>query len=417
MSGGSDHSLRNSLWAGLAFFAATRVLVMAVAFAVAGDQPLPGSHGWHSPIPTMRWDAGHYLYIFMHGYPPLVDGALPRPPASEVAAFLPGYPLAARPLGRWMSPDAALVTVTHVAALVGMVFLYLWSRRHGGQRAAFWCVVLLSAYPPAMYFSTGYADGLFFALVALALWLLDRGRPFWSALACGLASATRPTGLAVAAVLAVWVLVQGPTGRWGRRLVRAAVVGAIAVSGFVAYQLYLWAHYDRPDAFFAVQESWTPPQGPEPPLLWLVTLKPVTQPLSKPVKYLARGVYYLVTLDGTRAREQLGALIVPPTWNAWWNVILLTAGIVGLIRPGKIPRLLFLLPILIFMEAWLPDPYRGGRLIGIARYQLAALPSFLLLATWMVSWRRPASRYAAIATLLVMQCLYVRYFVNIGLSS
>ena len=74
-------------------------------------------------------------------------------------AFFPAYPLMARPLARWMRPEVALIVLTHAAALLATVLLYLWARRRYDGRVAFWSAVFMSVYPPAMFFSTGYADG------------------------------------------------------------------------------------------------------------------------------------------------------------------------------------------------------------------------------------------------------------------
>jgi hypothetical protein len=71
-----------------------------------------------------------------------------------------------------------------------------------------------------------------------------------------------------------------------------------------------------------------------------------------------------------------------------------------------------LLPILVFLEAYLPDPDRGSRLIGNARYQLMALPAFPLLASWLAAPRLAPARYLLCAGMLALQCVYIRLFVN-----
>ena len=79
-------------------------------------------------------------------------------------------------------------------------------------------------------------------------------------------------------------------------------------------------------------------------------------------------------------------------------------------RPSRASR--FLLPIFVFLLAYLPDPVNGGRLVGIARYQLAALPCFALLAGWRVLRRWPVVFVVLLAAAFFLQCLYVRGFCN-----
>lgn len=381
----------------LGAFVLIRAVVMIAAHTApqTAGRPEAAADWWK--VPTLRWDGGHYRTILETGYPRR-DGQLPPAPESDTVAFFPLYPLMARPLAAWMSPSLALVVLTHFASAVAMVFLYLWARRRYNPRTAFWCVLVLSAYPPAMFFSAAYADGLLVLWVALTLWLLEHRRVWSAGLICGLATATRPTGLVLAAVLMLWAIQHRPKCPWPRQLARLGALGMLSISGLLAYQLYLWHYYQRPDAFVAVQSNWEKTDPQDNPVLWIVTLKPVLQPALGPLKYALRG--------------DIERLLTPVRWNALWNVILVTIGIIGLARPGPVPRVFFLLPILVFLEAWLPDPCRGHRLLGIARYQLMALPSFLLLAAWMTTRWPALLRAGLIVVWLMMQCMYVRAFAN-----
>jgi len=380
------------LGSALAGFLCIRAIILAAALMAPQDRSRPGSPEYWSDLPLVRWDAGHYAYILQHGYPP-------GPPTSDTIAFFPGYPLVARPLARWLSPDLALVIASHLASLIGVLFLYAWSTRRSNPRAAFWCVLLLAAYPPAMFLSVGYADGLLFMCVAVTLWLLEHQRVFAAACVSALATATRPTGLAVAAIVVIWAWLHGRRGRRPRRALRLLLIGAVSVSGLVAFQAYLWRHCGQPDAFFAVQSNWAHKSEVRHPIVKILTLKPVLQPLLRPIKYIIRG--------------QFSRLLEPTkVWNPLFNFLILLLAVKGLIRPRNIPRVLFLLPVFIFLMAYLPDPCRGGRLVGVARYQLAALPCFLLLADWVASrWSR-LGRYGLLVAQIALQCLYVRGFVN-----
>lgn len=189
-----------------------------------------------------------------------------------------------------------------------------------------------------------------------------------------------------------------PTSGLPRELARLSATGLLSISGLIAFQLYLWHYYQRPDAFVAVQSNWAEAKPRAHPILETLTLKAVIPPAFGPLKYAIRG--------------DISELLTPTRWNALWNVLLVSLGVVGLIRPGRVPRVFYLLPILVFLEAWLPDPVRGGRLVGIARYQLMALPSFLLLAHWMANRWPAVLRLALCAGWLALQCLYLRHYVN-----
>jgi len=385
-------------WIGLAgaaaIYVATRVIVLAVALLVphhpaSPAQALPG-------LPLIRHDACHYLYITEHGYRGL-------PADSDALAFFPGYPLAARLLLEWMPPQIALVVLSHAAGLVGVCFLFAWSRQHGGRRVAWWCVCALCTYPGAMFFSTGYADGLFFMAVAIALWLLNGGRLFSAAVVSGWGTLIRPTGLALAAVIGLWALIYPPR-RPLRRACLAVLAGMVAVWGFVGFQAYLWHLYGRPDAFLSVQQKWDSQTPIEYPLAKTILLKPILQPLANPIKYCLRGEFSRL-LDTRRVI------------NPYLTLAILILAFAGLRRPGTVPRVFYLLPLLVFLSGYLPDPAHGGRLIGMVRYQLIALPCFLLLARWMVArWPSPA-RWGLLVGMMILQCLYMHWYAQLILVS
>jgi hypothetical protein len=383
-----DKLERPGVWLAIAGFLCTRAIILAVALLAPQDRTRPDAPAWWSDVPLVRWDAGHYGRIMMDGYPAEI---------TDTAAFFPGYPLFARPFALLFAPGVALIVASHVAALVCAVLFYSWARRCTDAQTALWAVMLWSCYPPAMFLSAGYADAVFVMCVAAALWLLQR-QQFWLAAAVtAYATATRPTGLALAAVVVIYAMVYGPRPPLPRRLILWGAIGLITISGLIAYELFLWQHYGRPDAFFAAQVSWAPTVAKHP---WhrILTLTPVIQPALQPVKSVLRGDF--------------GALLEPTTWNATFNLLALIVGIVGLCRPRRIPRIVFLLPIFVFLLAYLPDPVKGGRLVGIARYQLAALPCFALLAGWRLLRRWPVVFAVLLVALFFLQCLYVRGFCN-----
>ena len=384
-------------WA-LAAFLGTRILIWIVAYASAPDPTLTVPGRWQTDVPLVRWDSGHYRYVYDHGYP-----AGPDVPA--VVAVFPLYPLLARSLTPLLPRDVALVVLANVAALLGIAFLYAWSKRLTDARTALLTVLLAAAYPPAMFLSAGYTEGLFFLEVVATLWLLGRGRTMTAAAVCGIATATRPTGLILAAVVALWTWFHGqpsasspgPSTSVARRVLRLAMVVCVSISGIAAYQAYLCQRYGRPDAYFVAQRNWRS-QEVNHPWLKALTLQPVWEPAFRPIKYALRG-------DLDRLRQ-------PRSWNPLLSLLMLVVGIKGLIRPGPIPRALFALPVGIFLMTYLPDPGGGSYLVCLARYQLVSMPCFLLLAAWRPLAERRMMLCATLAGLLALQCLYASTFAN-----
>ena len=160
----------------------------------------------------------------------------------------------------------------------------------------------------------------------------------------------------------MWVLMRGrPAGRrrgWSRLL----AVGLLSISGFLAYQAFLWVRYDRPDAFLVVQKHW-PPKEVGHPWVRMLTLQPVLEGSVRPIKYAVRG--------------EFAKLAEPWTWNPLLLLLVLATAVAGLVKPGKVTRLLFLLPIIIFLVGYVPGLGGLSRFNAMARYQVAALPCFL----------------------------------------
>lgn len=408
------------LWAAAGIFALSRALVLiAVATTTYSGKYRPGvlpGPDWWSPVPLQRWDAGHYQYIATFGYPKdIVDAT----------AFLPAYPLTAWPLTRVMLPDLAMVIVASVESLLAILAFFVWARCVVGGATALIGVAILCAYPPAMFFSAGYPEGLRVLCLSIMLYCGTRGWWWRGALAGAAVTATHPTGVAIAAAYCMWGVLAGlvpavPAGgaaagpsvplglspsnlrAAAARLPKFFVVGLVCAAGLTMHALYLWKHYERRDAFFASQSTWQP--NPEHQhLRHALLLRPLLEPSFRPIKYLWRG--------------QFGKLAEPDTWNRLLNLLVLVIAVTGLMRPGSIPRWSFLVPVFVFLLCYLTDPYNGTRLEGISRYQLAALPCFLWLAQWSALRSRPLAMSGVIAALLLLEILYVRAYVRWELAS
>src|SRR5690606_20519860 len=150
------------------------------------------------------FDVIHYADIARDGYP--TDGLPPD------IAFFPLLPLMARTLLPLMSAETAVLLISNLTTLIGFGFLYVWCRRLTSHATASMACLLLATFPAAAFFSAGMTEGPFFCCVAMVLYLLQRGNLWTAALVCGIATALRPTGVALALVVAMWSF--KPPARW-----------------------------------------------------------------------------------------------------------------------------------------------------------------------------------------------------------
>lgn len=150
------------------------------------------------------WDGGWYLRIAEHGYPGQVTLLSVRDDASAPLAFPPLYPMAMRALGSLgMSAAGAGLLISSLAGLAAVIGVYAVARDLVSRRAAWLTGALWAAGPMTIVLSMVYAEALFVALAAWALWCAQRDWWLSAGLLGLLAGLTRTTGLAVAAALAV----------------------------------------------------------------------------------------------------------------------------------------------------------------------------------------------------------------------
>ena len=199
-----------------------------------------------------RWDTGWYLTIANEGY-------LFLPTAKEDyqqnIAFFPAYPMAIRYLSTVLGrqPLWTGVGISIVAFYFALVYLLRLARSElGDEEQAVTAVMLLAAYPFAVFFSAAYTESLFLLTLLGAVYHFRQNElwrsAFWGFL-CGL---TRPPGCFLSIVLGLmavapiwdaarWRLITPPPIGWptiGRRLLAASApgLGMLTFSAFV-YQL------------------------------------------------------------------------------------------------------------------------------------------------------------------------------------
>jgi len=292
----SDHAdgRRWRWWKPALVFVAVATVVWLVTFVAAETLPrdylFPRlSHPSGGPLVEMwmRWDAGWYREIVRHGY--RYD-----PGVQSSVAYFPAYPLAIAALA-WAFPGipAAAVFVTAASGLGSAILFHRWCSTRMSPTAATTALLVMLVSPYAWYlFGAVYSDAFFLLVVLAAFVLVDRER-YWPAGVAGfVATASRPTGIAVAIGLVLVVLERAnqarvdvaaakqtmPTapqpawpvrawrGLWSRFDPRALSwrVAPVFISfgGLVAWISYLWVRFGDPLLFVHIESTWWQGAGP-----------------------------------------------------------------------------------------------------------------------------------------------------------
>ena len=222
------------------------ILVVAIAGVDAGNERNFDSPSLTHPLggllsPLARWDSVWYLDIAHSGYD-----------TGQSTAFFPLYPLLVRIVAGVSAPGALLVAsyVVSLAALFGA--LYLMHRLVAlelGARVARLSVLMLAAFPGALWLGAPYSESLFLLLSVGAFYCARTDRWALAGVAAALASATRSAGI----VLIVPLLILWWQG--ARRSRDLAWIG-LAPLGLFAYSVYLSLSVGDGFAYLHLQETW-----------------------------------------------------------------------------------------------------------------------------------------------------------------
>lgn len=223
-----------------------------------------------------QFDGPRYEEIARTGYA-YVAG---RP--SNIVWF-PLYPLAMRAI-RPVVGDLALagVVITWCGGLLAVVAFWAWIRDRGlAGRSAVVALALFLVYPYGYYlYGVVYADALLLGLTVSAFVLVHRSHPVLGGLVGALATATRPSGLAVVPGLVllglevdgVLTVSRDASGlvaalrlpiRVQRERLRARSFGPLlSLGGVVAYGAYLWVRWGNPLLFAINERAYHPEDKP-----------------------------------------------------------------------------------------------------------------------------------------------------------
>jgi Mannosyltransferase (PIG-V) len=244
------------------------LLAGAIAASIVGTSPPPVAEAvWRVSSHEVgnllaRWDTFFYYTIATDGYhwDPAVF-------LHYNVVFFPLLPVLMRLGGAALGghPLVAGLVISLTAFAGAMAILYRLARLELGEDYAWRVILLISAFPYALYFSAVYTESLFLLLSVGAFYAARRGRPGWTA-ACGFAAGlTRPNGFWLAlplALLALWPRedIQSEQRQQRPISIPIGLLAAIApILGVTLFSSYLQLRFGDALAWLHGQAAWGMP--------------------------------------------------------------------------------------------------------------------------------------------------------------
>jgi hypothetical protein len=260
-------SLLRFLWIALVLWMASNVLVTMVATIATWE----GAAHYRRMSDLCQWDCGWYAKVLDHGY-----DKSPYPTAFPDWPFHPLFPITAYPLHYWfkLSLNGSVVLTSKLELLLAIYAFLLLVSDHTEYSADYFRAGSLVAFNPyIIYAHAGYAEPLYFALIAMAFYFAGRHRWLLAGAAGGLASATRLIGfLFTFSYVIVWVK-SGQWRFWKRKLDLNQVIGLLLCPvGAAFFALYLYHRIGDALVQGHVQVAWAKAPGNPFHLLWACLL-------------------------------------------------------------------------------------------------------------------------------------------------
>jgi len=234
-----------AVWFFSRMFIFTAMLLLAphLSAPTAGMSP---TFGWEV---VNAWDSVHYRSIVTSGYEFVNDGK------QHNLAFFPLFPLSIWLLMRLgLSFELAGTLVNNIAFCAALYCVYFWVKEHYGIMSAQWATAVVAWCPQSMFTGVVYTEGLYLLLSTAALRAFDQKQYRWTALWGAMATATRPTGMALIPALAI--------ASWKQRRPAIAYVASFATAiGILLFSLYCLINFGHPLAFIEAQRGWRPSLG------------------------------------------------------------------------------------------------------------------------------------------------------------
>jgi hypothetical protein len=245
-------------------------LLAVATVGIAPDAPDAGLHRDVIRALPARWDSQWYAGIALHGYEWQY-----RFDRQQNLAFFPAYPAAIRAVGYLVGafrsgvpPERQIALLTWCGVAIALVafFWAAWllsrlAREAFGETRGSSAVLLLAAYPFALFFSAAYTESLYL-LAALATWQSFRRRAVGATIGWGvLAGLVRPNGFFLTiplSLIAMGVRDAGaPLSSAPRRAsFKWLCLSAAPVAGMLLYTAYLYRLTGIWFAWSRLQVAW-----------------------------------------------------------------------------------------------------------------------------------------------------------------
>lgn len=372
----------DSLLSGLAYYYLTTVVVLlGVAFGAHCVKPARGDGGEPKRIADRLIGRPGVWYGIIAS-----SGYTYNPDRFSIVALFPAYPMAGRFVAKLagVRVQTALLLVSHVSLAAAFIAIFAYVRRRwpGEPSLAEWAVVALGLLPTTVFFRMAYSESLFLLVTVLFLTGIERRWPATLiALVVGLATATRPVGLALLPPFWLWLWQASDTKKGF--LLRAALLTPLACWGLAAYVAFQWVEFGEPLAFAKTQLHW-PRRRPAlvgESLLGLLTLEPMWS-------------VYVPSSTAYWARYDPGA---SPLFSLQFANPIFFVMAAGLLAAGAAKRWLtpyeWLLGAMLLLIPYVTLSYPVS-MAGMGRYAASAVPVYLVLGH--VLLRMPAALAAVV---------------------
>ncbi len=252
-------------WIALFLWLASNVFVTTIAKLASWE----GSASYKKMSDLCQWDCGWYASVLQHGY----DRFPENEPGESNWPFHPLYPVTADPFWRWLNLSLAgsMVLASKLELMFAIcAFLLLVSRETESTSEALLAGSLVAFNPYIIYAHAGYAEPLYFGLIALAFYFADRKRWILSGAVGGLASATRFVGFLFSISYAiVWLRELRARPAWRKPSLNQVIGWLLCPLGTALFLLYL--HGRMGDALVQqhAQVAWHKLPGNALHVLWI----------------------------------------------------------------------------------------------------------------------------------------------------
>ncbi len=332
----------------IALSVSIRLYLQLVAAVAARLLPFKASFPyWESVLqpqaPAWLWywgnfDGVHYLNIAKVGY----EYGLTQ-------AFFPVYPLLIRFFSYfWGQPLVTALVISHLC-FIGFIYFFIKLGRYDFSRSGVnWALILLLLFPTSFFFFGVYTESLFLILAAASFYYARRQQWGLAALLAGLASGTRLVGIFLLPAL-MWEYFQlKKRPDW----LKIIGLGAVCLSGFLAYLLYLAQKFQNFLIFIDSQPGFGAGRQVDKIIL--------------PYQVIARYLRMLFTVD--RGNDIYFVLVFEFAVGLAVMALLIWA----YIKKIRMSYLFFMVPALLL-------PTLTGSFASMPRYALVGFPLFYLL--------------------------------------